>query len=424
MKKKFTNLFCSCSLLLGLITGLCSKAQTQPALADTTSKNTFKPTGKLWGHVFGDAYYKAHSDSLGRGGSNQYTGVPKGRSAFQIRRVYLGYDYDITKEFSVELLLAAEENTANYTNPAAVTSSAGDQLADGKLSFYLKFINLRWKNIFNGTDLVVGQMATPASSLLINKIWNYRPIERTVASIRRTQAYDLGVALQGTFDPATKNYGYNIMIGNGTGARPENDAFKWFYADVYAKFMDQKLIFDLYGDYEGFGNSTQNSTLIVPNQSRSMVKGFVAYSVPKITVGIEAFENVIKGGALTTTMDAAKIQKYVDVNSLAISMYVRGPIVKDKLGFFARYDNYNPNNNYNTSLTYTSPLVLQYDSNIKEQFITTGLDFTPNKNIHFMPNIWYNKYTAQQNTGIFTAGAARSDYDLVCRLTAFFSFGK
>src|SRR6476646_4466072 len=77
--------------------------------------SSFKPSGKLWGYSFGDYYYKGHSDSLSRGGANQYTGIEKGRNAFQFRRIYLGYNYDIHPKFSAELLLAAEYNAAAPT---------------------------------------------------------------------------------------------------------------------------------------------------------------------------------------------------------------------------------------------------------------------------------------------------------------------
>src|SRR5690242_7269401 len=143
--------------------------------AQTNTDTAFKPGGKLWGYVFGDYYYKAHSDSFNRGGANQYTGIEQGRNAFQIRRVYLGYNYDISPKFSAEFLLAAEDNV---TTKNGVTS--GDLLSDNKLSFYIKLANIRWKNIWKGTDLVVGQIGTPAFSLLIDPLWGYRSIERTI----------------------------------------------------------------------------------------------------------------------------------------------------------------------------------------------------------------------------------------------------
>jgi hypothetical protein len=380
---------------------------TKPALSQekSTTDTSFKPSGKLWGYVFGDYYYKAHADALNRGAGNQFTGIEKGRNAFQFRRIYLGYTYEISPKFTAEMLLAAEDN---ITTSTGLTS--GDLLGDNKLSFYIKLANIRWKNIWKGTDLVVGQVATPAFPLLTETIWGYRSVERTVADLRRTPSYDLGAALQGSFD-SKGNFGYNIMVGNGNGARPENDKFKWFYADVFAKFLDKRLIVDLYADYDRLNRTTSW------HHSRNMIKGFVAYTTPGFTVGIEAFinhgkEDVIGNNTLRTDTLSA--------NAKALSTYVKGSLIKNKLGFFIRLDNYNPDVNYSNGL-YSSykGLTVNYEPNNKELFFTTGLDFTPVKNVHFIPNLWYNRYSSNRSG---TTGSAFRDHDLVYRLTFFYVY--
>lgn len=388
------NILYTLTLFLFIINqGLYAQEQQKP---DTG----FKPRGKLWGYTFGDYYYKAHSDAQNRGGGNQYTGIEKGRNAFQIRRVYLGYTHEISPKFTAETLLAAEDN---ITTSAGVTT--GDLLGDNKLSFYVKLANIRWKNIWKGTDLVVGQVATPAFSLVTEPVWGYRAIEKTVTDIRRTPSFDLGAALQGKFD-AQGNYGYNIMVGNGNGARPENDKFKWFYGDVFAKFLDKRLILDFYADYQRINRTA------TWHHSRNMIKGFVGYTTPAFTVGVEAFINHGQNdvvGIKTLKRDT------ISANAKAISTYVRGAILKDKLGFFARMDRYNPDVNYNSNL-YSSynGFTSAYEPNNKELFFTAGLDFTPVKNVHFIPNVWYNRYTSNQS-GL--SGTAYRDHDLVFRLT-------
>jgi hypothetical protein len=222
-------------------------------------------TGRLWGYAFGDLYQKAHSDTLNRGGSNQYTGIPQGRTEFQTRRIYLGYDFNLSKTFSTELLLAAEDN---ITTGGGTTS--GDLLSDNKLAFYVKLINLRWKNIWKGTDLVIGQVGTPGFTTFTEKYWAYRSVERTIIDIRRTPSYDLGVSLQGHIGN-TGRFGYNAMVGNGSGARPENDNFKWFYGELWGLFLDKKLALSLYADYEKLNAVPQW------HHSRSMVKAFAVY---------------------------------------------------------------------------------------------------------------------------------------------------
>jgi hypothetical protein len=386
----------------------------KPILYNITN-NQGKIPGNLWGYAFGDFYYKAHSDSLNRGGSNQYTNIGQTRNAFQFRRIYLGYNLDITSKYQVELLLASEDNLTTSATPSAPSTTSGDLLTNNKVSFYIKLLNLRIKNVWRGTDLVLGQQVSPAFPLLAEKIWGYRSSERTVADIRRTPSFDLGIGLQGFFDPETKNFGYNLLAANGTSAKPSNTIFKWFYGDIFAKFLDKKLIIDLYVDY----NKLAPNTATTPYQSRNMIKGYIAYTTPKITFGVEAFTNKIINGVITT--DAAKVTSYADLNAVAISAYVHGFIITEKLGFFARYDNYNPETNFNTSLIYSKPAVSQYDPNNKEIFFNAGLDYSPVKNIHFMPNVWYDRYTSQLAN---VTGLAQQDHDLVYRMTAFFTWGK
>ncbi len=403
--------------------------------SDSAFKSNTPNSGRLWGYAFGDFAYKAHSDSSKRGGSNQYTGIPVRRNSFQFRRIYLGYDYNITKKFSAELLLAAEDNFP-AGNPPSSASASGDELLNNKLSFYIKLMNIRWKNIWKGTDLVVGQIATPAFPLLSERVWNYRSIERTIADIRRTPSYDLGAALQGTFDPATKNIGYNVMVGNGSSAKPEADNYKWFYGDVYAYLFNKKIVIDAYADYERLAWTSSW------HHSRQMLKGFIAYNSAAsakgmdpgtgFTIGVEAFVNNLKNDNFAT-----KIAGGVDTLSTApmgVSVYIHGDIIKTKLRFFARFDAYSPNNkvdnstyskyagntgNYNdNSFTGGTSNTATGDQTYKQEFITAGLDFMPAKNVHFMPNIWYNHYKTQ------LSGITAKDYDLVLRLTFYFVFGK
>ena len=399
-RKLCSYLISSCLIISAMLPSNWAFAQ-EKSPADTT----FKPSGKLWGYTFGDFYYKAHADSMNRGGGNQYSGIEKGRNAFQIRRVYLGYTYDISPKFTAEMLLAAEDNV---TNSSGVTS--GDLLADNKLSFYIKLANIRWKDIWKGTDLVIGEVATPAFPLLTEPTWGYRSVERTVADIRRTPSYDLGATLQGKFDKKG-NYGYNIMVGNGTGAKPENDKFKWFYGDVFAKFLDKRLIIDLYADYQRLNEATNW------HHSRNMIKGFIAYTTPAFTAGVEAF---INHGQQDVIGINSLQRDTVSANAKAISTYVRGSLKKDKLGYFVRMDNYSPDVNYNNNV-YTSykGLTGNYEPNNKELFFTAGLDFTPVKNVHFIPNIWYNRYTSNQSG---QTGSAYRDHDLVYRLTFYYVY--
>ncbi len=443
MRKTITKLSIYCSLFLSLAGA--ANAQT----ADTTVE--FKPSGKLWGYAFGDYAYKGGSDNIGtaaapvyRGGSNQYTGMPVNGNMFQFRRIYLGYNYDISQHFSAEFLLASEDDF----NAGLDNQAAGDILTNGKFAPYIKLANIRWKNLWHNSDLVIGQQSTPTfaktgrNDQTSEEVWAYRSIERTITDIRRTPSYDMGASLQGWFDQKGC-FGYTALLGNGTSAKPETDNFKWFYGDVYAKFLDKRLLIDLYQDYEklnwGVYTKGPNGNLY---HDRNMTKLFVAWNTKKFTAGFEGFQNVILGDVKVTGID--KNTYYRTSKAMGLSFFVRGAILsnsdgKQVLGFFARYDNYDPNGNLanivaDKNVATYAATTGNYEPTTKEQFVTYGLDFTPFKNIHFMPNVWMNTYnSALSSTG--TNGTTTyakmngnvsgvNGTDVVYRLTFYYVYGK
>ncbi|HTD41016.1 MAG TPA: hypothetical protein VK671_10380, partial [Mucilaginibacter sp.] len=217
-------------------------------------------------------------------------------------------------------------------------------------------------------------------------------------------------------------FGYDVMIGNNSqanllsAANANTGFFKVFYGDVYAKLFDQRLILDAYADYM----QTASGTATIGQQSRHMFKGFVAYTTPKVTFGVEAFTNKIKNG-LTATSGTTQTPTNATVEG--ITLFARGAIYKDKLGFFARYDSYNPDNDFNPADSYTvNTNMIAYNPFQKEHFYTAGLDFTPVKTVHFMPNLWLVDYKDQRTPG--TTGYIANDHTLVYRLTFFFVFGR
>ncbi len=451
--------------------------------ADTTAE--FRPSGKLWGYAFGDYANKGGSDELNRGGSNQYTGVPINTNMFQWRRIYLGYNYEISQKFSAEFLLAAEDDFAagvlgqgaNATstnvkvtgNQTGTTTTAGtlalggngDVLLNNKFSPYIKLANLRWKNIFKGTDLVIGQAATPSFPMMSESIWSYRSIERTVSDIRRTPSFDMGATLQGKYGK-DGTCGYDLMVGNGQSAKPENDPYKWFYGDVWVKLANKKLVIDLYQDYQKLhwtymhdGNpetavtTTNTTTGVVTttyslpgaaslHHDRNMTKLFVAWNDKKFTIGFEGFMNTIMGDLQVVGKDNKVYYKTSTATDL--SFFVRGKIYKEKLSFFARYDMYDPSGMLKSDISDKfvvsyKALTSQYEPTTKENFVTFGLDFTPVKNVHIMPNVWINSYeSALSATGTNDAGLlytkmngnvnATKGTDAVYRLTFYYIYGK
>ncbi len=463
MRNSLTRTLIRLSVLVIISVFFINSSKAQSNLNnDSLFRSGAENSGRIWGYSFGDFAYKSKADSLSRGGSNQYTGIRAQTSMFQFRRIYLGYDYNISKKFTAELLLAAEDNfppgappvgsAAGTTTTFAAGNSTGDLLTNQKMTFYIKNMNIRWKGIWKGTDLVVGEMSTPAFPGISEKVWSYRSIERTVADIRRTPSYDFGIALQGVFDPSTKNFGYNFLVANGTSDKPDYTPFKWFYGDVYGYFAHKHVVVDLYADYQRL------NWINTWHHSRQMLKGFIAWNSSATdksmnpgtgyTIGIEGFVNNLKADNF-----APKIAGGTDTLSTtpsAISFYIHGDIVANKLRFFIRYDMYNPNNkvnnavyksytgntsNYNDnsfhtvynnnaatpSVTYTTT----GDQTYKQNFFTAGLDFKPAPRVHFMPNVWVNSYKSQISTPTTLNGNQfATGTDVVWRLTFFFAFGK
>lgn len=408
----------------------------EPTVAKKAATDTiWRPLRRLWGYGFGDIYYNEHADKGNRGPENNYNGVPAYRNAFQFRRLYLGYDYDLTQKFRAEVLLATEPSANTGVN-GTTTIQNGDNLADGKMSFWIKSFNLRIREIWSGTDFVIGEMGTPGFALhesavkdfpgsatnapttLAEATWGYRSIEKTITDFHKNNSFDLGAALQGTFDPAMKNFGYVLMIGNSSQANLTSAAntgsFKMVYGDIWGKFFDHHLVVDIYADYL----KTTGSTAIVPNQSHNMFKIFAAYVSPEFSGGAEAYTQKFTNGLTDNTSKSV-----ATATANGLSFWVRWAIIKDKLGYFGRWDSYNPytnyigTDNYNVNTNYGS-----YNPDYKEKFITAGFDFTPAPNVHFMPNVWYLGFKDQKHAS--AAGYIGDGNILVFRGTFFFTFGK
>jgi hypothetical protein len=468
MKKTFTKLF-STGLLIGLTfvgfvanaqtTSLTNSGATTVAATTGTTSNTdanatakpaartideptttnksadpvdtaWHPQRRVWGYAFGDYYYDGHSPVLTstQGKENSFYQVPTYRNAFTFRRIYLGYDYEITKKFKAELLLASEP-TASTAVSGTTAISNSDNLADNKMSFYIKNANIRMRDLWKGTDFVIGELSTPSFALnepgtnaptsLSETTWSYRSVERTVTDFHKNNSFDVGASLQGTFDPQTKNFGYVLMMGNNTQASllPASNAntgfYKIFYGDIWAKLFNQHIYVDLYADYA----KTAPATYLIGGQDHQMTKLFVSYISKPITIGVEAYTQQMANGVENTI---TKAPENATVN--ALSLWVRGPISKT-VNYFARFDTYNPDTQFNTSDTYSvNTNYGSYDPTEKEKFVTAGIDWNPTKNVHFMPNLWFVQYTDQLLPT--SKGYLPNDHTIVYRMTFFYTFGK
>ncbi|HMT10239.1 MAG TPA: hypothetical protein PKA39_01290 [Ignavibacteria bacterium] len=329
---------------------------------------TVEKGGKVWGYVFGDYFFKVAGDSTGS--STQYSPYSKSAQGFEIRRAYLGYDYTFNDKFSSQILLEGNDKILTST----------------RLGLFIKTAFVEWK-VFDKVSFAIGLVPTPTFGwALFEKSWYYRPIEKTIMDMRSLGiASDLGVSARGKFDKAG-NYGFNVMIGNGNGQKPEINKFKKYYGNLFAK-PAKGLQLEIYGDYEPAADEKNKTTL----------KGHVGYTHEKFNFGVEAFQQMQKNAG-GNGIDAAPI---------GISSYIWGNLLgrenKPILNVFGRYDMYDPDSK-NDSAGY------------KENFITVGLDYMPIENVHFMPNVWINSYSAKNSS------MAERKADIAARMTFFFVF--
>ena len=129
MRKRMLLLQTKHYLLFTVILGILSLNTN----AQDSTKADFKPSGKLWGYAFGDYAYKLHADSAKRG-SVQYSRLPKDYNSFNLRRVYLGYDYQFSPNISSQLLLAHESTfEASSSNPDVLTDNNRSVYIGGEL---------------------------------------------------------------------------------------------------------------------------------------------------------------------------------------------------------------------------------------------------------------------------------------------------
>lgn len=432
----------------------------------------FKPSGNLWGYCFGDYYYMTHSDSLGRGAGNvQYkpysttstlngiTGVTvtptlnaagditkvtlvttksdllasgtnnfKSANAFQLRRFYLGYDYNFAPKFTAYAVLADEQ----------------DLDASGYNAIYLKFAYVKWTEIFPMTNLMAGQLVTPTyapGAFTTEPLMGYRAIERTIIDMHNNDnVSDLGIELEGNLwkkastDSLKPNLiGYIAEFGNGNNAKPAIVGFKDIRVTVYSSLLSQKLTFGIYGDFHTVALSPLT-------QMEHMYKAYFNFKSKLFKIGSEIFTQ--------DWTNSVQLSSGVwrDCQMFGWSVYTSGKILEN-LNYFARLDIYNPDIRYHNSNIYVSVPSIITPSYTQTQTVTTtlapfsltaspisqaavfsrqtfytiALDYTPTKRFHIMPNIWVDDFKSLVNVPS-GASHAKFDYDFVPRITFYYIF--
>ena len=226
--------------------------------------------------------------------------------------------------------------------------------------------------------------------------------------------------------------GYVAQVGNGSSATPSTVPFKKIRGNVYVVTMNQKLTIGLYGDYM----TTQLSPY---NTSNSTFKAYASFKTEAFRIGFEFFQQTNMNSDAFLVYDPTL--KYAPLTSAAmtsgvqqgVSVFGSVSVIKNKLNVFARFDMYNPDTKWNINNVYskafgTTGTALAGSTFYTQNFMTAGLDWTPDKRFHIMPNIWYNSYNAMMSTsGPDFTGKPYStrmvkDADIAYRLTFYYIF--
>jgi hypothetical protein len=322
---------------------------------------------RMHGLIVGDYFYKAGGDSQPYGDSlSQYSRpVTKDFQAFQIRRLHLFFDYNLSEDFFTRFQL---EGNNKSLEPG------------GRQGLYVKTAYAEWKNIFPKSNLLVGLVPTPTWTS-IEGIWGYRSIEKTIADFRNLgSGSDMGILLRGTL-PASIPINYAAMIGNGSYQKPENNKYKKFYG-MLGGCPVQNISVEAYADYEPAAGGKNITTY----------KAFFSFLEKQYMIGAEILE-----------------QLQMKKDTLGSDYAVFGLSLFGWYQFSQHYKAYG-------RIDYYDPNRLSEYVGFYEYFISLGLDYMPIKNIHFMPNIWINIFTDKSKLG------RKKDADIVPRITFFFVF--
>ena len=403
-------------MLSFLIAGLFAIVGALPAQENN------QPKGKFSGYMFGDYYYNVARDPAFAGStplSKTALANPKDMQGFQFRRIYFTYDNDISDQFTSRFRLEADQSALTTGSSTSVltsattlassakldstltTKSANAGSYQGKITVFVKDAYLKWKNLFEGSDLIFGIQPTTAYDIS-ETWWSYRSLEKTIMDLRGIiPSRDFGVALRGKIT-SDGMFNYWAMIANGDGNSPASTQFKRYSLNLQVK-PNANWQATLNGDYRAQANiddinSTSNPKATVSNNVFTGAL-FLGYKeADKYSVGLEGFMQSAANGYTDRSTTLASL---TGLNAMGISVWGSVNFQPD-LALILRYDYYDPNTNSNS----------KGDS---RNYVIGGVSWKPDKNVSIMPNIQVETYEAP------TSGTT-PDASITGRVTVYYIF--
>jgi len=315
--------------------------------------------GKVSGEAFVEYFYNISRDSAISKFPNTALKGAKDFNGFQFRRLTFTYDYDFSSEFLSRVRFEANQSSATGNT----------------VNIFIKDLSLRWRNIFDGSDLIFG-IQPPPSFEVSESYWQFRSLEETILDLRDIAASrDMGIALKGKIvDEGILSYW--IMFANNSNLGPESDKFKRAYAHINIAPMKNVNI-TLYSDYRFRAKITQANTLnqsvLSLNNDIITSAAFIGIKDEEYSFGVEGFLQMTRNGYSTLNGNQ---MNFSNLNGFGISVFGNYEILDD-INFLVRFDYYDPNSKSD------------YDS---RNFFILGLSFLAEKNIRIIPNVLLETY--------------------------------
>jgi hypothetical protein len=342
--------------------------------------------GKISGQVFADYFYNISRDTSFSNFDNAAVDGPKDLNGFVLRRAALNYDMDISEKFSARFRLEADSKSNTSNN---------------KIGVFVKDAFLKWKNIFAGSDLIVGIQPT-FSFEVAEKYWGYRSLEKTVQDLRGFVASrDFGIALRGKLSESG-SVNYSIMFGNNSGNSPETDKYKRYYAAFDFKPIDNFTI-AVTGDFKSRHSiddpNNDGETLANNSILGSLFLGYAEKN--KYSFGVETAMQINQNSRIYNAEGHIKVD---NVNSLGVSVFGSYNFSETICGIL-RYD-------YFDSFLNEEPYILSDSRN----YFIIGVDFKPDKSISIIPNFIVESYEDDEIWG------TSFDPSITGRVTLYYNF--
>lgn len=293
----------------------------------------------------------------------------EGKNGFWIRRIYLTYDYQISKSFSGRIRLEME--------------GIGDFTSDSEVEPEIKDAWLKYK--FGKQKITAGIAPTPTWEL-VEEVWNYRSVAKVPLDLQDMgSSRGLGISLKGHVGNAERG-GYHLMVANGSSNYTKlNRGKKFMLALSYA--LTGHLIIQAYGDYE----------ILERDRDIYTVRGFAGYR-----------SDELNAGALFAHQYRNRMHPVNNIQLNLISVFTNFDIIKILRGYL-RVDHMFEPNPAGEEIDY-----IPFSSQAKSTFLIGGIDIQLHPKISLLPNIEAVFY-GENKQGI------SPKTDLIARLTLSFT---